>query len=561
MFSQRLTQLMDSLDINGSQLAQAAGFDRTNISRLKSGGRIIRPQSKTAKRLVDGIYRLAKDNGRTDLLCELVDAQEKEGEVALKDKILIYLFAGEWMLASKNGLSAKKQADRENRYFAERLNALMAFFDFSNIRFSKFLHVDASLISRYRTGVRSPLGNPELCDRIGDLFWDRIVQMDRLIELAGLIGISSEEINRESFKDWLFRRASLKKEHPSVVESLIGVINSLPEREPWSSFDKVGVDRERMSHIHEELGAYKVSGKNRKKAERKSIEKPSIYYGTKGFQEAVIRFLIETKEDPQTELFFYSDQSLDWFSENESFFYRWTSQTAGLIKQGTSVRIIHNPYRDLKNLARMIKGWLPLYMTGQIHSYYFEKIKESLFSHTIFLSPGQRCIAAFHVKDMEDEGIYRYITDPMQIAEYEKEFSKLLARANRLVDMQKGKLGDVFEPEMTVIENVYLSEHLVDGVDRHPKDDPGGEGEILVTCYDGGEPTYHHCGTGQMIFRNVKIYILEESVLVHYNLEPYFTFKITHPKLRRAFEIYVDDLINIEQPTLPRPKDGPYKQA
>lgn len=43
--------------------------------------------------------------------------------------------------------------------FQERFNMIMDMAKMTNVRLSKILNVDASLISRYRSGTRSPLSN------------------------------------------------------------------------------------------------------------------------------------------------------------------------------------------------------------------------------------------------------------------------------------------------------------------------------------------------------------------------------------------------------------------
>ena len=55
MFSDRLNLLMMQLNASGAQIAKYAGFDRTNVSRLRSGARTPVSGGPTAEKLISGI--------------------------------------------------------------------------------------------------------------------------------------------------------------------------------------------------------------------------------------------------------------------------------------------------------------------------------------------------------------------------------------------------------------------------------------------------------------------------------------------------------------------------
>lgn len=65
--------------------------------------------------------------------------------------------------------------------FQERFNMIMDMAKMTNVRLSKILNIDASLISRYRSGTRSPLSNSQI------------------------LRISELELDEASFTEWLFQ--------------------------------------------------------------------------------------------------------------------------------------------------------------------------------------------------------------------------------------------------------------------------------------------------------------------------------------------------------------------
>ena len=95
MFSDRLNLLMIQLNASGAQIAKYAGFDRTNVSRLRSGARIPVSGGPTAEKLISGIYLFADSNNSLPVLCEItgqpLSASAEEKMAGLSD----WLFGGE----------------------------------------------------------------------------------------------------------------------------------------------------------------------------------------------------------------------------------------------------------------------------------------------------------------------------------------------------------------------------------------------------------------------------------------------------------------------------------
>ena len=95
MLAERLNRLMDVLDVSVSRLANDAGFHRTSISRLKSGYRSISASSKTAKRLVDAIYRFSVSEDSLDRLCSVIEMDPLSSADEICAGLSEWLFDGE----------------------------------------------------------------------------------------------------------------------------------------------------------------------------------------------------------------------------------------------------------------------------------------------------------------------------------------------------------------------------------------------------------------------------------------------------------------------------------
>ena len=68
MLTKRLNELLETLNATGAEIANKAGFDRTNISRIKSGKRVPHPDSVTADKLINGILLFADTKNKHEKL-------------------------------------------------------------------------------------------------------------------------------------------------------------------------------------------------------------------------------------------------------------------------------------------------------------------------------------------------------------------------------------------------------------------------------------------------------------------------------------------------------------
>ena len=178
MFTARINELFQHLGAKNGQVAELAGFDRTNISRLRSSGRIPERTSPTIRKLVTGLYLYADNRNELEKLCGYIGADPAGSAEEITDKIRDWLYNGE-PEAGRKGYSSKArlQSTRKPktvyRFFGERLDAVMKLTDLSNTRLSHAIHMDTSLISRFRTGVRTPVPGSDVTARFSSVLYER----------------------------------------------------------------------------------------------------------------------------------------------------------------------------------------------------------------------------------------------------------------------------------------------------------------------------------------------------------------------------------------------------
>lgn len=413
MLSKRLTELFYLLQCTNTDIARFADCSPSNISRLKSGTRQPEPDSRTIARLAMGIYRYADYENMLDVLCSLCGTENTKAE-SLIPAVIKWLYGNQHYEIPKRG-SPKSKQDMliRQQSFSVRLDKIMTMLDYSNSRLAAELNVDASLISRYRTGLYHPNRNVEIRQHLTELILSRAEKTGHVAELAALCSIDSEELVQESFAEWLYEPDESR--NSEIAESLFHSIDSYKPGQGIPS---------NMLHLP-------------------SIQIADRYWEKEGLRNAVIRFLSEAA-DEGGELLLYSDEPMEWMSCDSEFFAMWASLMTLCLQNGVQIRIIHNIDRGGLEMVSAIRGWFPLYLTGNIEPYVFRRTENLRFHHTVFLRPKHSCILGFFPAEMEEHHWYDYITDKTRLDVLESGFNSMLTGAAPLLKTYPAHKADSF---------------------------------------------------------------------------------------------------------------------
>lgn len=278
--------------------------------------------------------------------------------------------------------------------FYQRLDKLMKTFGVSNSQLAKYLSLDSSLVSRWRTGKRAPSKNGRYIEKIA-LYFCEHAKMDyhkaALQEIMGVSDITqrSEKQLAELLISWL--------ETDELLDTRIinKLINNL------GTFDEFPSLVNRSSPAPENLNLPKGSPL-----------RSEVFYGISGKQKSVLRFLSEIiNNDTPCILLLYSDESLEWLSLDKSFTARFLKLLHIVIKKGNKIKIIHTLSRDMSEMFAAIDFWIPLYMTGSVEPYYCPKYREHYFRRTMFIAQGVASVICTSLSGFEKTAPNIFSTD------------------------------------------------------------------------------------------------------------------------------------------------------
>lgn len=345
-FKAKLNQLIQELEFTNSHVAHHSGLDASLISRFKHGKRTPYIGSPQIQSLCRGLVHLAKEQDKIEELCNYC------GFPICEMPAIPHLLE-KWFSDEDSGLrvksSTRKRYNNSNPKleffsFAKKMDALMGAFEVNNITLAKKMHVDPSLVSRFRTGSRKPVGGNwfpyEFCHYMAKLIFTfpPHIRTKRLSCLFENPTVDTIEQLSHCLLGWMHTPLSSSPPVPGIPSELIELLKSHPT----------------------------------------SSKSSQIFTGIEGLRKATKYFLtlLAVQPEPYT-LYLYSDQPMEWISEDPDFFNLWKSLMYTILKQKNRIYIIHNINRPLSEMLEALKGWIPLYMTGLIEPFFFEKERKS----------------------------------------------------------------------------------------------------------------------------------------------------------------------------------------
>ena len=94
MFTEKINHIFKVLKASSANIARFSKCDYSNISRISSGARIPKAGGKAAKRLIDGIYFFADENGKIGELCDIIACENADSADMVKTKMMTWLYDG-----------------------------------------------------------------------------------------------------------------------------------------------------------------------------------------------------------------------------------------------------------------------------------------------------------------------------------------------------------------------------------------------------------------------------------------------------------------------------------
>ena len=167
------------------------------------------------------------------------------------------------------------------------------------------------------------------------------------------------------------------------------------------------------------------------------ITKTKNYFGLEEIKKAELDFLKGTVLSKNNEdVFMCSDMPMEDLAKDIDFSKKWMFGIACLLKKGIHLNIIHNLDRPFNEMMLGLESWIPLYMTGQINPFYFKDISTNIYHNLTYVS-GTIALAGECIENYHKDGKYFLTSNKKEVDYYKTKANNLLKKANNLMNIYK----------------------------------------------------------------------------------------------------------------------------
>lgn len=188
------------------------------------------------------------------------------------------------------------------------------------------------------------------------------------------------------------------------------------------------------------------------------ITKTKNYFGLEEMKKAELDFLKGTVLSKNNEdIFMCSDMPMEDLAKDIDFSKKWMFGIACLLKKGMHLNIIHNLDRPFNEMMLGLESWIPLYMTGQITPYYFKDISTNIYHNLTYVS-GTLALAGECINNFHKDGKHFLTSNKKEVDYYKTKSNNLLKKANNLMN--------IYKEENSKSYNLFLDDYLNKDGDR-----------------------------------------------------------------------------------------------
>ncbi len=402
-FKDLINHYIDILDISSSDLSEATGISPSSISRYRTGEREPAFDSDYINQLAEGIFNIAKEK-RLEIPKESI----RENLVRSLDDNLDISYA----------------------QYIDNIVLLFTTFEIKGNAVAKYMTYDPSHISKILSGQRRPGNISRFTDDISYYVAGKVVTESDKLKLRGLLEddyplTEDEKSFSIAISKWL-KMHSPDNQYDENSDDPTGFLKHLDE------FD-----------IDEYINAVHFNDIKIPKAPI-DLPKSKYYYGIDEFRKAELDFLIRTVTSRHKGVvMLYSDMPMEEMSEEKEFAKKWIYGMAAMLKKGMILSIIHNIDRPWNEMMLGLEAYIPMYMTGQIRPFYFEKYPTELFHHLLSVSPSC-ALSGDAVIGHHSEGRYYLTTKKEEVEYFKHKAGAMMEYAKPLMDIYNASRKEEF---------------------------------------------------------------------------------------------------------------------
>lgn len=184
------------------------------------------------------------------------------------------------------------------------------------------------------------------------------------------------------------------------------------------------------------------------------ITKTKSYYGIEEMKKGELDFFKGTVLTKNNNVFMCSDMPMEDMAKDVEFGKKWMFGIACMLKKGLHLDIIHNLDRPFNEMMLGLESWIPIYMTGQITPYYFKDIKTNIYQNLTYTSQ-TLALAGESINGYHNKGKYYLTNNKKEVEYYQEKAKNLLKKASPLMEIYKEENVDSYNNFLNNYYEIY----------------------------------------------------------------------------------------------------------
>lgn len=292
---------------------------------------------------------------------------------------------------------------------SDKLNFLIHVAQISNKELAAELCVDRSFISLLRNGKRQ-LRNQQTIKKMALFFARHCTTEFQRYALAEMLG-----------------QVSLRSDMPAEV------LASRLEQWLTGDIDIVGEIAEGITHTPQKLPLEPEAP-----VTLQSENQTEFFYGEDGRRNAMYRMMQMMQEmETPTSILIATDDHLEWLLSDYVMTNHLQRELLKAIQRGFTFYQILPPMNYINRYTDSLRFWLPLYSTGQMKVYYYPRLRDNLYRHSIIIVPGRYVQFSASIAPGSTSDVTMLSTDPALIDAYTRQYQHHLSLCRPALNVYK----------------------------------------------------------------------------------------------------------------------------
>ena len=389
-FAEALNRYMEESGCTGKKLSEKSGISIAAISRYRNGICLPDIDSERLWHLAEGLAAAAEEKGS-----------------GIRDAAVLHHQLSE---------AVHEAADSfDYEVLRTNMDALLQTTSISLTELARHSNYDVSYLSRVRSGKRRPRDPLWLAQALAKYTVSRCYSSADRAKLAELIGCEKEELeNRTEYFERLFSWVSSGRDDGK--EDMTELVAEVDSFDPEAFISNL-----RMEDLE-------------KPSDRPAFLTKSAYVGVQGMVESEIDFLrAAAASGTGGSLVIYSDLPVGGVY-SVTFQKKRAEYLATLLRQGVHLDLIQNINRPFRDIMNELEAWIPLYMSGQVSTYYIDYPGESPFHHLVMVA-GDLALRGEVIGEKLENGRFHVTRTRSEVKYLRESAERLLRSAKPLVDI------------------------------------------------------------------------------------------------------------------------------